>query len=133
MPCTPAEALAVIFSSPRSFQNEETMRYLKEAYDDATEDAPSPVPPPLMEAIYLRDWNESGLQIVAGNRVDTHWTLHLSLSGSNPTTGRVEVDVPSGEHYPKWSGNIMTIVTDISIAVENVGGRTIEWPTTTSP
>lgn len=128
VPCTSFEFLSVLFSGQNSFQNEEIWKNLKESYDRNLETGTGVIQAPLTEAIYLTNWNENGLEVMAGNRANSYWTLLLRLDGSNQVSGSIDFNVPPGTEAVRWYGNVMTLVADIQFAVLSIGGKIGDWP-----
>lgn len=120
MPCSPEEALKVIFSTPSYNQ------------DDSSEVRPPfgqlehLSTPPLVESIYAQNVGPSGFDIVAGNRAKTYWRLRLTLMGSEVTQGSLEaVEVNDSYH---WAGNVLDFVFTLERAIGSVGGTRGKWP-----
>ena len=120
MPCSPEEAMAVIFATPSNRQDnplEVNCPYGQLEHLDI---------PPLVEGIYIQNLGPSGFDIVAGNRVKTYWRLRLTLVGSATTQGSLEaVEVNDSYH---WSGNVLDLVFTLARAIESTGGTKGKWP-----
>lgn len=120
MPCSPEEAMAVIFATPSYEQDnplEVNCPYGQLEHLDI---------PPLVAGIYIQNLGPSGFDIVAGNRVKTYWRLRLTLVGSTTTQGSLEaVEVNDSYH---WSGNVLDLVYTLDRAIESTGGTKGKWP-----
>lgn len=120
MPCTPTEALYVINNTVSPVNGDSSNKVYPFGGLSASDGQP-----PLMETIYADSIHESGFDIVAGNRVNTHWRMRLTFSGSNPTHGKYEAIERNSD---KWYGNLQSMIYTLENAIASVGGQTGTWP-----
>ena len=120
MPCSPEEALEVIFSTP-SLRQDSSLEVKRPfgQLEHLTD-------PPLVEHIYAQNLGSSGFDIVAGNRINTYWRLRLTLAGTVTTQGSFEA-IEVNDAY-QWSGNVSDFVFTLGVAIRSVGGTTGKWP-----
>lgn len=115
MPCSRAEALAVI----RTWPDHEGNR----PFDM---DVLSGESPPLVETIYMESADENGFVIAAGNRArGVYWRMQLNLAGDDPTYGTFRAVTADND---RWFGNVMRMSFALDSAIDAVGGEKGVWP-----
>ena len=119
MPCSPEEAIEVIFAAP-SYRQDDPLEVNRPFGQLQHLDTP-----PLLEDIYIQNLGPSGFDIVAGNRVKTYWRLRMTLMGSATTHGSLEAAEVNSH---RWSGDVSDFVFTLARAIERTGGTIGKWP-----
>ncbi|GGW68720.1 hypothetical protein [Streptomyces xantholiticus] len=114
------------FESPHSVADTMTILYngVSEQLSNAT---PTVSEPGLAASIYLTRFDDSGLTVTAGNRIETYFRFMVDVtSNGSGCVGEAYFDRRMGA-INRWMGNAMGLTGGLSLTFQQCSIRTRGW------